>query len=358
MRIPQVTDRMRQAPANALRAVFTGIGQMFVAAERLKEQGGQPAAAGQAAAGQPARSAAGGNVPGQKRRPGQAPDWSSRRAAGQSGPAGGSATQGGPAAGAGRGGKPAGGPALHGAPGATQAAESDQGARGKGRDRSRKSGTAPPPTRWRSLDQTGNVRLLSAEDLALEYPNPPAATPTPAPASAPTPAPAPAVPETPASQSPAPDGTTSAPAPDAADGVASPSENFEETTPEAEPVALAQQPTASVIHDEPTLTPAPEPAERAERAEPPAREEPSATFAAEPAARDEPLVPVVPEPVAHDDLPVPGYDGLSLPSLRARLRNLDADQLRMLADYERSHAAREDVVTMFERRIEKLAAEG
>src|SRR6185437_10458275 len=38
MRIPQVTDRKRHGPGQALRAVFTGIGQMFLAADRLKEQ--------------------------------------------------------------------------------------------------------------------------------------------------------------------------------------------------------------------------------------------------------------------------------------------------------------------------------
>jgi hypothetical protein len=59
---------------------------------------------------------------------------------------------------------------------------------------------------------------------------------------------------------------------------------------------------------------------------------------------------------ADAELPVPNYDSLSLPSLRARLRGLDIPQLRMLVDYERSHAARADVTTMFERRIEKLAA--
>ena len=53
---------------------------------------------------------------------------------------------------------------------------------------------------------------------------------------------------------------------------------------------------------------------------------------------------------------MPSYDSLSLPSLRARLRNLDIDQVRMLAEYERGHAARADVITMFERRIDKLAA--
>jgi hypothetical protein len=56
-------------------------------------------------------------------------------------------------------------------------------------------------------------------------------------------------------------------------------------------------------------------------------------------------------------LPVPNYDELSLPSLRARLRNLDAGQLRVLAEYERSHAGRADIMTMFERRIAKLTAQ-
>jgi hypothetical protein len=57
-------------------------------------------------------------------------------------------------------------------------------------------------------------------------------------------------------------------------------------------------------------------------------------------------------------LPIAGYDELSLPSLRARLRNLDADQLQVLVDYERAHASRADVVTMFERRIVKLSDTG
>ncbi|MGN6791679.1 MAG: hypothetical protein ACTHJW_04735 [Streptosporangiaceae bacterium] len=60
------------------------------------------------------------------------------------------------------------------------------------------------------------------------------------------------------------------------------------------------------------------------------------------------------KPAAAADLPVPGYDGLSLASLRARLRNLDTRQLRMLLEYERSVANRADIVTMFERRIAKI----
>src|SRR6201981_1142088 len=54
-------------------------------------------------------------------------------------------------------------------------------------------------------------------------------------------------------------------------------------------------------------------------------------------------------------LPVQNYDDLTIASLRASLRNLSADQLTQLVDYEKSHANREDVVQMFERRIAKLA---
>jgi hypothetical protein len=62
------------------------------------------------------------------------------------------------------------------------------------------------------------------------------------------------------------------------------------------------------------------------------------------------------QPVSRAALPVSGYDGLSVASLRSRLRNLDAMQLATLLDYERSAANRADVVAMFERRIAKLEA--
>ena len=47
----------------------------------------------------------------------------------------------------------------------------------------------------------------------------------------------------------------------------------------------------------------------------------------------------------------------SVASLRARLRNLSAGQLTQLIEYERGHADRADVITMFERRIAKIEAE-
>jgi hypothetical protein len=58
------------------------------------------------------------------------------------------------------------------------------------------------------------------------------------------------------------------------------------------------------------------------------------------------------------DLPLAGYDGLSLASIRARLRGLDTAQLRELCEHEKSGPNRADVVTMLERRIAKLEAAG
>ena len=54
--------------------------------------------------------------------------------------------------------------------------------------------------------------------------------------------------------------------------------------------------------------------------------------------------------------PLPNYDQLSIASLRARLRGLDVKQLGQLVEYEKAHAARGDVLGMFERRIAKLEA--
>ena len=88
------------------------------------------------------------------------------------------------------------------------------------------------------------------------------------------------------------------------------------------------------------------PAAAAAAPEPAPTPEPSA--AAEPAAATEPTTVAA---------PLPNYDELSVASLRARLRNLDVAQVRQLAEYERAHAARSDVLSMFERRIAKLEAE-
>jgi hypothetical protein len=56
-------------------------------------------------------------------------------------------------------------------------------------------------------------------------------------------------------------------------------------------------------------------------------------------------------------LPVANYDEMTAASLRARLRNLSLDELNQLLNYEKSHAARDDVITMFERRIAHVVRE-
>jgi hypothetical protein len=84
---------------------------------------------------------------------------------------------------------------------------------------------------------------------------------------------------------------------------------------------------------------------------------PAAAAAAEPVTAAEPAGIGEAAGSPADSAPLPNYDELSVASLRAHLRNLDIAQVRQLADYERAHAARADVLAMFQRRIAKLEAE-
>jgi hypothetical protein len=217
MRIPQqVTERVKEAPAQALRAVFSGIGQVLLVADRIKSRAAEPTRA---------------------------------------------------------------------QPGATER-----------RDLAGQKAAAGPKdeTRWRSLDATGNVRLLSEED-----------------------APEPAA------------GTEATVGAEAATAVAG--------TP-----AVAEAPAAAA------------PPETADPPEPAAPEEAESPAVAKVPADAGP--PAASTPKAF--LPVPSYDDLSIASLRARLRNLDTAQVRALLDYEKANAGRAEVVTMFERRIAKLESQG
>ena len=54
-------------------------------------------------------------------------------------------------------------------------------------------------------------------------------------------------------------------------------------------------------------------------------------------------------------LPLSNYDELTIASLRARLRVLSVSQITTLLEYERAAQARPAVITMFERRLDKLA---
>ncbi|HEV2240099.1 MAG TPA: hypothetical protein VGR98_03575, partial [Streptosporangiaceae bacterium] len=164
------------------------------------------------------------------------------------------------------------------------------------RDQSGQKAAAGPKdeTRWRSLDETGNVRLLSEEDA----PQPAASADATVGAEAAT-----AVVEAPALAEPPSDAKTPP-------ETAAPADTTEPA--EAEPSAVAEVPADT---------------------RPPAA---SAQAAA---------------------LPVPNYDDLSVASLRARLRNLDTAQVRALLDYEKANAGRAAVLTMFERRIAKLESQ-
>jgi len=268
MRIPQVSDRMREAPVQALRATFASIGQLLLAADRLWSRSepatpaGSPATAQQD---QAAKAAAAG--------PGRQPQ--------RGRPAGKAATT------------------QRGRPGKAGAAQ---------RGRQTVKTPASQPSRWRSLDETGNVRLLSREDIDEELTQ-----------------------------------RAGLPAePPAAGLLAEPAAPGLPAQPGASLQIDDQAASAPVLPGEPGTAAMPESA--------PPESAPPESAAPEPAA--------APEPPRAAALPVPGYDGLSIASLRARLRNLDPAQLRVLADYERAGQARADVLTMFERRIAKLEAAG
>jgi hypothetical protein len=254
MRVPQVSERIKEAPAQALRGVFAGIGQLLLITDKLKNKAshqdvprartpGAPATVTDktvtSPAGQGARTAAApaGTVA-EAARAGAAP-----AAAAATKPATARRTAAKPAAGKPVTPKPAAKPVTAKPPTARRTAAAESAAA---------AGEAPPkPPKQQStrdFDKTGNVRLLGDETA----------------------------------------GTAAA--------------------------VVAQ--------------PAPEP-----------------TAAPEPAA------------AAAGPAPLPNYDELSVPSLRARLRNLDVTRVRQLAEYERAHAARAEVLTMFERRIAKLEAE-
>jgi len=256
MGVPQTEDRARPGPIQALRAVFTGIGRIIMAADR-------PQAA----------------------RPGRA------------------------------------------------------------------NGPAATP-KWRSLDKTGNVRLLSAEDLEDDE----AAGDDDAAsfqAEAEAEAEAEALAEAELAE-------TELLGADLAEGNLAGAELAETQLAETQvaEAELAEAPgelAATELAEPPAELAEPAVAEApAELAEPAVAEPPAEL--AEPAVTGTPAE--LPEPEAAAALPLASYDTLSLASIRARLRPLDADQLRVLVNYEQSHAERPEVLGMLERRIEKLETGG
>ena len=216
MPLPQVNDRLKEIPAQALRTVFATIGQVLLAADRLRAKAaGQLPGSGEATATRPADQA-----------PTPAPP-----------------------------------------PPATPASPTSP---------ARTARPAAGNSRWRSLDKTGNVRVLDGgeEEDDEDVPRVRKAVPESAPA----------------------------------------------------PVPSAEYTPTEVV--------------------------PAVSVPAEPAPAE--AEPAQPATAASEALPVPNYDQLSVASLRARLRVLDAGQVQALLDYENVHESRPAVITMFERRLSKL----
>src|SRR5215469_1746567 len=223
MDIPQVGDQVRKAPTQAIRAVFAGIGKILLAADR-PQAGSRPAG--------PKHAPPGGRAPQTAPPDGRAP---------RTAPPGGRSPQT----------APPGGRVPQTAPSAATASQ-----------------------RWRSLDETGNVRLLSTEELTVGH----------------------------------------------------------GTVVSATPIAETVDGEGEVPAEEETMPPA----------------------ASQPLTGN---VPIGAGFVVHE-LPLPGYDTLSVASIRARLRSLDFDQLQALLMYEQKNAERAEIIAMIERRIAKLESDG
>ncbi len=138
----------------------------------------------------------------------------------------------------------------------------------------------------------------------------------------------------------------------------------------AEPLVKAAEPlvkaAVTAVHElngqptqpRPELTPVPPAAELTPV--PPAPE-----LTAVPSEPELTAVPSEPEltavaPQGPAEAPVPGWDELTLGSIRARLRRLSEDDLVALHDWEEAHDARPDVLSMLVNRLAKVrsAAEG
>ena len=144
--------------------------------------------------------------------------------------------------------------------------------------------------------------------------------------------------------------------------VSGPAASVPAARPACVPVPAAETVTAPVAAPVPSVVPVPVPAPPWEAAEPHrelAAVEPKPELAAvkrgpqlnsvKPAAE-----PDVSERAPAGDPPVPGWDELTLGSIRARLRRLSEDDLVALHDYEERHAARADVLSMLQNRLTKV----
>jgi len=343
MPLSQVTDRIKEFPGQALRAVFGGVGQVLMAADKVRSRLAEQLGDGSGpAAGQ------------EQARPTPSP-------------------------------QPAPPPGGTGGRVTSDTVKTDTAAPAPAAAARR---AQPGAARWRSLDKTGNVRLLEEEEAGATPATPAAATPDDAEASAVTEATVDADAGTDAGAGVDADagtdagagvdtdaGTDAGAGVDTGAGIDGRTDLNAETSGDAEPApeaavgaVLAGPETTDLAKRPPAELAKPAPAELAENAPAELAKRPAAVVAElDDAAVAEPAPaaaePALAEPAPADSLatpsggtalPVAGYDELSVASLRARLRFLDAAGVRTLLEYEKAHQGRAAVITMFERRIIKL----
>jgi hypothetical protein len=280
MRLPQVSERVKEAPAQALRGVFAGIGQLLLVTDKLRHKTPAHTDVAQTHAAQPTAT----------------PDAAQAAEA------------------------PAAVAAEPEAPAEAAPTASAEAARA--------------PEVVRDFDKTGNVRLLTEEVTE------PAAEVTVVEVAVAEVAEAEVVEVAVAEVT-----VAEVTAAEVAEPAAEAPIVGESAAEVAKTVAEVAEPAAEVTEPVAEVADVAEPA--AEVAEPLA--EVAVTEVVEPAAEA-----VVAE--TGGAAPLPNYDELTVASLRARLRNLSVDQVRELAEYERTHAGRPEVISMFERRVAKLEA--
>jgi len=276
MRVPQVSERIKEAPAQALRGVFAGIGQLLLISDKLRNKASH-------------QDVARARTP---RAPETVTDTTVTKPAGQ------------------------GAAAPAGPPAAKRAEAARAGAAAAAAAAAPAAPAAGPGTAKPGPAKPGAARRTAAKPAAAK---PAGGKPV-----TPKPATKPATPRRTAAKAAAAESAAAA-------GEAAPRPPKRQSTRDLDKtgnVRLLGETAGSAV----------------------AEAAPAAPVAARPAA---------PEPAAAAAVaaPLPNYDELSVASLRARLRNLDVSQVRQLAEYERAHAARAEVLTMFERRIAKLEAE-
>jgi hypothetical protein len=285
MRVPHVSERVKEAPAQALRGMFAGIGQLLLVTDKLKSkrQAAEPP--------QPGADAAEETPVAAEAPVAEAPES--------------------PAAGA---------PAAEAA--AAKAPVKARATRAPAKPRAAKAPAAEAPAAEAPAAETPAAEAPAAEAPTAEAPT--AGTPARARA---TKAPA-----------------TKAPAKPRAPRATAKTAEAEVAAAEEAPVTAEAPATEAPAAEAPKVVAAKAPAAKAVR-------DPNKSGNVRVLTAEETASPEA------SSLPLPNYDGLSVASLRARLRTLTAGQVAELIGYEKANADRAEVVAMFERRIAKLEAE-